>query len=61
MPQKKKSVNKKLVPEKNKLSSWDDMVALAERNILWAKIRQDQLKAMIRIYQAQRDAGVPFP
>ncbi len=60
MPKKNNKVNKKLVPDMHKLDSWDDLIALAERNILWAKIRQDELKAAIRVYRQQRDAGIPL-
>ena len=47
-------------PHGNKIKNWDDLIALAKRNILRAKIRQEELTAAVRIYQQKRDAGIPL-
>jgi hypothetical protein len=60
MRSKNKDVNKNIVPDRHKLETWDDLIALAEKNILRAKIRQEELAAAVRIYQQKRDAGLPL-
>jgi hypothetical protein len=60
MRKNNKRVNKNLVRDTHKLETWDDLIALAEQNILRAKIRQEELTAAVRIYQQKRDAGLPL-
>lgn len=60
MRRNNKRVNNNVVRDRYKLETWDDLIALAETNILRAKIRQDELTAAIRVYQQKRDAGVPL-
>ena len=61
MPTKSKYVKYNLVHKKNKMTGWDGLIDLAEKNQLWAKIRQEELGAAIEMYRKKRDAGVPFP
>jgi hypothetical protein len=60
MPKKHKVVNKIVVHNMHKIETWDDLIALAKRNILRAKIRQDELAAALRLYEQKRDAGIPL-
>lgn len=61
MPKKHKSVNKNVVHDSNKVSGWDDLIRLAQKNFTEAKVRQEELAAVIQVFAAKRDAGIPFP
>ena len=61
MLSKHKVVNKNLVQSTNKVSNWDELIAMAERSLLWAKVQQEELAAAIKIYRQKRDAGEPWP
>jgi hypothetical protein len=60
MRKKNKRVNNNIAHDRHKLETWDDLIELAENNILRAKIRQEELTAAVRIYQQKRDAGLPL-
>jgi hypothetical protein len=58
---KHKHVNNKLVRLQDNITGWDDLIALAKRHAIAAKVRQEELAAAIQVFASKRDAGITFP
>jgi hypothetical protein len=61
MHKKNKESNKNIVPKQNNPESWDDLISLAEKHVLWADVRKEEIQAAISVYRYKKDAGVIFP
>jgi len=60
VPQKNNNDNKFIV-QGNEVQTWDDLIRLAERKILLSRIRQEEIRAALKLYKHYRDSGALFP